>query len=164
MNPNFLKAEDIECSSFLGLAGQILHRIHKSSRARGIAVVEVATDDRSGPPANSRENRDVLLVIRASIGHRLTDNSRGRFILPKLVPAPSVNRFEPSLHRSIKGHIASGHERSTPDREILFDRPDFFSFHWIPGREFSSVAARTRVILGFDSDVWRSRDIICLGN
>src|SRR5262245_52897071 len=54
-----------------------------------------------------------------------------------------MDSFQPSFHRSIEDHIATGCESASPGREILFDSPNFLSRRRIPSDEFTSVTTRT---------------------
>src|SRR5947209_16307661 len=54
---------------------QVLHRVDEAQRARAVARVHVARDDRAGPATDAREHRDVLLAVGPAITHRSEEHT-----------------------------------------------------------------------------------------
>src|SRR4051812_32882512 len=68
------KREHIQRASLRGGLGQVLHGADESEGRGGVARVEPAGDDRAGPAAHARQDRDVLLTVRPLVRRRLADD------------------------------------------------------------------------------------------
>src|SRR5947209_2511085 len=79
------KRKHIERASLRGVLRQFLAGVRKSKRSGGVARVQSARDDRPRPPANARQNRQVLLPVWSFVCHRLADDPRPRLELPQLL-------------------------------------------------------------------------------
>src|SRR5690242_6244339 len=76
------KSEHIQHPPFRRLLRQILHGVDEAERCTGVARVETTGDDATRPTADAGEDSDVLLAVRATIRHRLTDDAGACFELP----------------------------------------------------------------------------------
>src|SRR3982751_1740263 len=61
----FREGEDIQHSAGSGLLLELGRHVSETFRGRGIAWIEIARDDATDPPADSRQDRDVLTTVRA---------------------------------------------------------------------------------------------------
>src|SRR3954470_17961764 len=66
-----------------GVFGQVAHRVGEAEAHGAVARVDFLRDGDAGPAADARENRDVLLAVRALERDRLADDSRARLELPE---------------------------------------------------------------------------------
>src|SRR4051812_37349708 len=87
------KREDIERAALLGVLRQIARGVHESIRRAAVAHIEVAGDHGTRPAADAIEHRDVLLAVRALVGHGLPDDAGLRLELPKRLAGLRVDRL-----------------------------------------------------------------------
>src|SRR3954454_11622034 len=77
------KREHIERAPLGRALRQIAHRVDEALRPGAVARIEIVRDDRAGPPADAREDRDVFLAVRAAIRNRLADDPGACLELPQ---------------------------------------------------------------------------------
>src|SRR6201999_4423481 len=70
----FRQGEDIERPSGCGFCLEIRHDAGHAERAGGIPRIEVAGDDGACPAADSRQDGDIFVPVRPTIGYRLADD------------------------------------------------------------------------------------------
>jgi YVTN family beta-propeller protein len=87
------KGEDIQRPSLARIVGQVLHGVDEALGRSAVAPVELAGDNRTGPAADSRQDRDVLLAVRAAVGDRLADDARAGLELPQRRPTLAAALF-----------------------------------------------------------------------
>src|SRR5437763_4490464 len=73
-NEELRKGEDIEHPPFCGVLRQIFHCSDKSQSCRFVARVKTTRHNRTGPSTDPRQDRDVLLAVRAFVGDRLAND------------------------------------------------------------------------------------------
>src|SRR5215212_11540805 len=97
-----LKREDIQHPSSRRCFLEVRHRVHESEGGGRVARVEIARDDRAGPAADPRHVGDVLLAVRAAVGHRRRDHARAELELPHQMARVRVDRLGPAVHRAVE--------------------------------------------------------------
>src|SRR5580692_9029945 len=74
--------ENIEGPSGCGLRLEIRHDAEEAERTGRIARVKVAGDDGPCPAAYPRQDGDIFMPVRPTIGHRLADDPGAGLELP----------------------------------------------------------------------------------
>src|SRR5690349_21386175 len=113
------QAEDIERPALGGGIRQVAHHLAPAERGTGIARVEIGGDDRAGPSADAREDGDILVPVRATIGGGLADDPGGGLELPQDLAGAGIHRLEPTLHGSVEHEVTGRGDGAGPDREVL---------------------------------------------
>src|SRR5437868_630242 len=101
------------------MLSKVLGRPGEAERAVANPRVDLGIGHHPRPPADARQNGDVLNPVIAHICDRLPDDPRRRLELPQDLAALGVDRLEPAVHRSIKRDIASRYQSAAPYWEIL---------------------------------------------
>src|SRR5271154_716314 len=70
----FRQGEDIERPSGCGFRLEIRHEAVHAKRAGRIPRIKVARDDGARPAAHARQDGDIFVSVRTTIGDRLADN------------------------------------------------------------------------------------------
>src|ERR1700751_1385780 len=78
----FRQGEDMERPSGCGFRLEIRHDAVHAKRAGGIPRIKVAGDDGAWPAADPRQDGDIFVPVRTSIGDRLTDDPGASLELP----------------------------------------------------------------------------------
>src|SRR5579885_403815 len=100
------KRERIEHSAFRGMFAQIGHGVGEPEGRRAVYGIDATRHHGPGPPADSREYRNVFLTVRPPVDDGLSDDSRPHFELPQQCAGARVQSFEPAVHRAVKNHVA----------------------------------------------------------
>src|SRR5579884_2260776 len=156
------KGEDIEHASRGCFHRQVLDGVREPESAGRITGIELGRDDRSRPATDAGDERDILAPVRALVADWLADDSAAGCAPPQLLAGPGIDRFEPSVHRSIKDDTACRHEGRTPYRQVFGNLPDLLLVDGIPGGECTAIATRTRIHLDVGTDVGSSRNVVRL--
>src|SRR5215204_6412024 len=93
------QCERIQHPAFGRVLRQIVHRVREPERGRRVGRIELAGNDGASPPADTGEDRDVLLAVGSAVRDRLSHHARPRLELPQHVAVLCVYRLEPPLHR-----------------------------------------------------------------
>src|SRR6476646_1228836 len=160
MKSGLRKREDIQHASLRRVLRQISHRVDETQRRGLIPRIESTRNDRSGPTTNACQYRDILLTVRTTITNRLPDDSRTTLELPQQRSALRIDRFEPTIHRAVKNHVARRGESPTPHRKILGYGPHLFVLHRVPRQKLAAISARSRIHAHIRTDIRRARDVI----
>src|SRR3989454_10775780 len=99
----------------------------------------------AGPAADPREDGNVLLALRPSVRHRVTDNARRALEAPQFPAGALVHRLEPALHRAVENDATGRGERAAVGGQVLLDLPSLFPGGGVPRDEGAPVATRARV-------------------
>src|ERR1700756_2267550 len=89
----FRQGEDIERPSGCGFRLEIRHDAVHAKCAGGIPRIKVAGDDGARPAADPRQNGDIFVPVRTSIGDRLTDDPGASLELPFQLAGLGVDGF-----------------------------------------------------------------------
>src|ERR1700730_16036396 len=137
----FGESEDIECSSGCGFRLEIRHDAVHAKRAGGIPRIKIAGHDGACPAADSRQDGDVFVPVRTTIGYGLSDDPGASLELPFQFARLGVDGFEPAIHGPVENQSAGGGHRAAPQRQVLLDGPDRLALYRIPGGELAAIAA-----------------------
>src|ERR1700752_5400578 len=155
----FRQGEDIERPSGCGFRLEIRHDAVHAKCAGGIPRIKVARDDGARPAADPRQDGDICVPVRTSIGARLTDDPGASLELPFQLAGLGVDGFEPAIHCSVENQSAGGGHRAAPQRQVLLDGPDRLSLSRIPGGELAAMAAGASLGDNLRTDERRASDV-----
>src|ERR1700743_2732977 len=91
----FRQGENIERPSGCGFHLEIRHDAVHAERAGGIPRIKVAGDDGACPAAYPRQDGDIFVPVRPTIGYRLADDPGASPELPFEFASLRVDGFEP---------------------------------------------------------------------
>src|SRR6201994_771325 len=137
----FRQGEDIERPSGCGFRLEIRHDAVHAKRAGGIPRIKVARDNGACPAADPRQDGDVFVAVRTTIGDGLADDPGAGPELPFEFAGLGVHGFEPAIHGSVENQSAGGGHRAAPKRQVLLDGPDRLFPYWIPRGELAAICA-----------------------
>src|ERR1700754_488395 len=155
----FRQGEDIERPSGCGFRLEVRHDAGHAERAGGIPRIKVAGNDGACPAADPRQDGDILVPVRTTIGDRLADDPGAGLELPFQFAGPGVDGFEPAIHRSVEHQSAGGGHRAAPQRQVLLDGPDRLARYRIPGGELAAIAAGAGLGDNLGADERRACDV-----
>src|SRR5215471_17626761 len=95
------------------------------------------------PATDAGQNRDVLLAAML-IGRHVADDAGRRLELVEFLAGLGVDSLEVAFERAVEHHAASRCQRTRPDRELLFHRPDDLAGLAVPGNEVAHVGLAGR--------------------
>src|ERR1700742_1279995 len=144
----FGESEDIERPSGCGFRLEIRHDADHAERAGWIPRIKVAGHDGACPAADPREDGDVFVPVRTTIGDRLADDPGASLELPFQFARLGVEGFEPAIHGSVENQSAGRGHRAAPQRQVLLDGPYRLALYRIPSGELAAMAAGAG--LGYD--------------
>src|SRR3984885_13728412 len=107
----FRQGEDIERPSGCGFRLEIRHDAVHAKRAGGIPRIKVPGDNGACPTADPREDGDVFVPVRTTIGDRLADDSGASLEPPFQFTRLGVDGFEPAIHGSVENESSRGGHR-----------------------------------------------------
>src|SRR5271154_7416128 len=155
----FRQSEDIKRPSGCGFRLEIRHEPVNAKRAGRILRIKVAGDDGACPTADPRQDGDIFVPVRTTIGDRLADDPGAGFELPFQFAGLGIDGFEPAIHGSVENQSAGGGHRPAPQRQILLDGPDRLALHRIPGGELAAIAAGSGLGDDLGADERRASDV-----
>src|SRR3984885_4902543 len=155
----FRQGEDIERPSGCGFRLEIRHESVHAKRAGGIPRIKVAGDDGASPAADPRQDGDIFMSVRTTIGDRLADDPGASPELPFRFAGLGVDGFEPAVHGSVENQPAGGGHRAAPQRQVLLDGPDRLALYRIPGGELAAIAAGAGLRDDLGTDERRASDV-----
>src|ERR1700722_6359591 len=155
----FRQGEDIERPSGCGFRLEIRHESVHAKRAGGIPRIKVAGDDGASPAADPRQDGDIFVSVRTTIGDRLADDPGASPELPFRFAGLGVDGFEPAVHGSVENQPAGGGHRAAPQRQVLLDGPDRLALYRIPGGELAAIATGAGLGDDLGTDERRASDV-----
>src|SRR5271169_1402508 len=155
----FRQGEDIERPSGCGFRLEIRHEPVHAKRAGRILRIKVAGDDGARPTADPRQDGDIFVPVRTTIGDRLADDPGASPELPFQFACLGIDGFEPAIHCSVENQSAGGGHRAAPQRQVLLDGPDRLALYRIPGGELAAIAAGASLGDDVGTDERRAGDV-----
>src|ERR1700733_16050142 len=128
----FRQGENIERPSGCGFRLEIRHDAGHTKRAGRILRIKVAGDDGARPSADPRQDGDVFVPVRTTIGDRLADDPGASPELPFQFARLGVDGFEPAIHGSVENESPGSGHRAAPQRQVLLDGPDRLALYRFP--------------------------------
>src|SRR5882724_7395239 len=139
-----LEREDRQHPTLGGELTRIAERAERAQTSGRILGTDTGGHADAGPATDARIHRNVLLLVRPRVAHRVADDARGGLELPEFLAGLGVNRLEPAFHRAVEDQAAGGRHCAAVSREVLLDLPFHGAGHGIPGDETATIAARAR--------------------